>query len=54
MNIKTTVAGVIAAVSSVVSMFVPGFEAITQPVTAIAVFLIGLFAKDANPIKAVN
>lgn len=50
MNIKTTISGVVAAVSSVVSMFVPGFEAITQPLTAIAVFLIGFFAKDANPI----
>ena len=48
MNIKTTVSGVIAAISSVVSMIVPGFEAITQPLTAIAVFCIGLFAQDAK------
>ncbi len=50
MNIKTTVSGAIAGLCPILNMFIPGVEAICGPVQAIALFFMGLFAKDANPV----
>lgn len=45
-DIKTTAAGTVAGACQMAGFFVPGLHAICDPISAIALFLIGLFAKD--------
>lgn len=45
-DVKTTVAGTVAGACQMAGFFVPGLHAICDPISAVALFFIGLFAKD--------
>ena len=47
-DLKTTVTGGVAGACQLAGFFVPGLHAICDPITAIALFFLGLFAKDKS------
>lgn len=45
-DLKTTVTGAVAGACQLVAMFVPGAAAFCEPVSGLALVLLGWFAKD--------
>jgi len=50
MNLKTTLSAAVSLICKMAGIFLPGFETVCLPLGAVADFLVGFFAKDANPL----